>query len=189
MRKKLIGISLLIVMGLLTACSQGENSTVTTAAVTENTTDSQLEANTTEQIKTAKSDFGSQSKKIKSLSDIDEDGIINRTFGSEQVLAGGLLDGNRYTYSCKRFKGVRYPLILVAEQDMTIKMNSKFELKKGEAQAYLLTADHKLTKVSDGENSYSLKEGKNYLVLAAVDMNGSYENSITSEKALEIKQE
>ncbi|HCO30104.1 MAG TPA: hypothetical protein DIT54_12180 [Lachnospiraceae bacterium] len=78
---------------------------------------------------------------------------------------------------------------MVAEQDMTIKMNSKFELKEGEAQAYLLTADHKLTKVFDGENSYSLKEGENYLVLAAVDMNGSYENSITSEKALEIKQE
>ena len=67
MRKKLIGISLLIAMGLLTACSQGGNSTVTTEAVTENITDSQLEANTTEQIKTAKSDFGSQSKKIKSL--------------------------------------------------------------------------------------------------------------------------
>lgn len=72
---------------------------------------------------------------------------------------------------------------------MTIKMNSKFELKKGEAQAYLLTADNKLTKVSDGENSYSLKEGENYLVLVAVDMNGSYENSIISQKALEIKQE
>ena len=188
MRKKLIGISLLIAMGLLTACSQGENSTVTTEAVIENTTDSQLEANTTEQIKTAKSDFGSQSKKIKSLSDIDEDGIINRIFGSEQVFAGGKLEGNRYTYSCKRFKGVRYPLTLVANQDMTITMNSKLELKEGEAQAYLLTADHKLTKVSDGENSYSLKEGENYLVLAAVDMNGSYESEVKSAEGLQIHQ-
>ena len=179
MRRKLIGISLLIVMGLLTACSQGGNSTVTTEAVIENTT---------EQIKTAKSDFGSQSKKIKSLSDIDEDGIINRIFGSEQVFAGGKLEGNRYTYSCKRFKGVRYPLTLVANQDMTITMNSKFELKEGEAQAYLLTADHKLTKVSDGENSYSLKEGENYLVLAAVDMNGSYESEVKSAEGLQIHQ-
>jgi|GEM_PF-6897808 len=188
MRRKLIGISLLIVMGLLTAYSQGGNSTVTTEAGIENTTDSQLEANTTEQIKTAKSDFGTQSKKIKSLSDIDEDGIINRIFGSEQVFAGGMLEGNRYTYSCKRFKGVRYPLTLVANQDMTITMNSKFELKEGEAQAYLLTAAHKLTKVSDGENSYSLKEGENYLVLAAVDMNGSYESEVKSAEGLQIHQ-
>ena len=188
MRRKLIGISLLIVMGLLTACSQGGNSTVITEAVTENTTDSQLEANTTEQIKTTKSESSSQSKKVKSLSDIDKDGIINRTFGSEQVLAGGMLDGNRYTYSCKRFKGVRYPITLVANKDMTITMNSKFQLKEGEAQAYLLTADHKLTKVSDGENSYSLKEGENYLVLAAVDMNGSYESEVTSAEGLQIHQ-
>ncbi|MBS6560562.1 MAG: hypothetical protein KH355_09855 [Clostridiales bacterium] len=188
MRKKLIGITLLIAMGILTACSQEGSSTITTEAVTENTTDSQLEANTTEQIKTTKSESSSQSKKVKSLSDIDEDGIINRTFGSEQVLAGGMLDGNRYTYSCKRFKGVRYPITLVANQDMTITMNSKFELKKGEAQAYLLTADNKLTKVSDGENSYSLKEGENYLVLAAVDMNGSYESEVTSTEGLQIHQ-
>ena len=38
MRKKLIGISLLIAMGLLTACSQGGNSTVTIEAVIEYTT-------------------------------------------------------------------------------------------------------------------------------------------------------
>lgn len=188
MRKKLIGITLLIAMGILTACSQEGSSTVTTEAVTENTTDSQLEANTTEQIKTTKSESSSQSKKVKSLSDIDKDGIINRTFGSEQVLAGGMLDGNRYTYSCKRFKGVRYPITLVANKDMTITMNSKFQLKEGEAQAYLLTADHKLTKVSDGENSYSLKEGENYLVLAAVDMNGSYESEVTSAEGLQIHQ-
>lgn len=94
MRKKLIGITLLIAMGILTACSQEGSSTITTEAVTENTTDSQLEANTTEQIKTTKSESSSQSKKVKSLSDIDEDGIINRTFGSEQVLAGGMLDEN-----------------------------------------------------------------------------------------------
>lgn len=179
MRRKLIGISLLIAMGLLTACSQGGNSTVTTEAVIENTT---------EQIKTAKSDFGSQSKEIKSLSDIDEDGIINRTFGSKKVLSGGLLDGNRYTYSCKLFKGVDYPLTLSAKKDMTITMDSKFELKKGEAQAYLLTADHKLTKVSDGENSYSLKEGENYLVLVAIDMNGSYESEVKSAEGLQIHQ-
>lgn len=98
------------------------------------------------------------------------------------------MEGYRYTYSCKRFKGVRHPLTLVAEQDMTIKMNSKFELKEGEAQAYLLTADHKLTKVSDGENSYSLKEGENYLVLAAVDMNGSYESEVKSAEGLQIHQ-
>ncbi len=188
MRKKLIGIILLIAMGILTACSQEGSSTVITEAVTENTTDSQLEANTTEQIKTTKSESSSQSKKVKSLSDIDKDGIINRTFGSEQVLAGGMLDGNRYTYSCKRFKGVRYPITLVANKDMTITMNSKFQLKEGEAQAYLLTADHKLTKVSDGENSYSLKEGENYLVLAAVDMNGSYESEVTSAEGLQIHQ-
>jgi galactitol-specific phosphotransferase system IIB component len=54
MRKKLIGIILLIAMGILTACSQEGSSTVITEAVTENTTDSQLEANTTEQIKTTR---------------------------------------------------------------------------------------------------------------------------------------
>ena len=188
MRKKLIGISLLIAMGLLTACSQGGNSTVTTEAVIENTTENQSEASAEKQIEKANSESSSQSKEIKSLSDIDEDGIINRTFGSTKVLSGGLLDGNRYTYSCKLFKGVDYPLTLSAKKDMTITMNSKFELKKGEAQAYLLTADHKRTKVSDGENSYSLKEGENYLVLAAVDMNGSYENEVTLAEGLQIHQ-
>ena len=79
-----------------------------------------------------------------------------------------------------------YLFLIITKQ--TIKMNSKFELKKGEAQAYLLTADHKLTKVSDGENSYSLKEGENYLVLAAVDMNGSYESEVKSAEGLQIHQ-
>ena len=188
MRKKLIGLSLLMAIELLTACNQEGSSIVTTEVFTENTTSNQENDGTGEKIEKANLESRSQPKEIKSLSDIDEDGIINGTFGSTKVLSGGMLDGNRYTYSCKLFKGVDYPLTLSAKKDMTIIMNSKFQLKKGEAQAYLLTADYKLIKISDGENSYSLKKGDNYLVLAAVDMNGSYENEFTLIEGLQIHQ-